>query len=244
MDHQSFPHNIRSVDLHPLGSLTSLVILALMVTALVSVLQIFACVSDIDLAKQVGSGVAVSERELDLHESKLQQLFFLELGVMLITGIFFINWFHRAYSNVAKFDSAGVAYPTKWAIWGWLIPVLNAFRPYKIAQEIWQKSVVKPSGSIVALASGAGSSLVGFWWGSAILMGVSNRIASRLSQSAENLDEGLFADYAIIAAEAITVVAAFVAITFVRELSARHERAIRSYQSPVNIPGSFQPRSS
>lgn len=244
MDYQSFLQHYHSYDFRPLGSLTNLVILALMLTALASVLQILGVVADIDLANEAMAGASISDRELNLHEQRLQQLFWLQIGILIITGILFINWIYRAYCNIAQFDSGSPQYSLKSAIWSWFVPFFNLYRPYKIAQEIWQKSVMKPSGSTVAIASTTNANLVNYWWTSTLVMGALDRVAYRMALRGETLDDLLMADYAIIGAEVFSVFAAFIAIAFVRELSARHERAIRSYQSPVAIDGFMQTRMS
>jgi hypothetical protein len=75
-------------------------------------------------------------------------------------------------------------------------------------------------------------------------MGALDRIGFQWSQHAETIEQALVAGYIIVASESMTVIAAFIAMSFVRELSARHERAIRSYQSPIAIDGLMQTRMS
>lgn len=242
MDQQSFAPSQRFLDLKPLGSLTSLVILALIVCSVLSVLQGLNIVSEIELLNRIQSGGEVTEVEAVKIEERIQQLVWLQLGAFLISGIFFITWFHRAYTNVAQWSPNGTEYPTKWAVIGWLIPILHAVRPYQIAKEIWTKCTVRQATNVVAVAAPSGTSLIGYWWGSALLMGALDRIGYQWSQHADSIDQAVVAGYIIVASEAMTVIAAFIAMSFVRELSARHERALRSHQSPVAYSGVLEPR--
>jgi len=242
MDQQSFAPSQRIYDFQPLGSLASVVIFFLIICALFSVFQIFYLISDLELAGKVSRGEQVDEQVLINHVERWNLLFWTSIAILVVTGIMFIRWFHRAYSNVAQFEGKGTKYATKWAIWGWLVPILNLFRPYTIGKEIWERSTVRGSSSQVVAAANSSSSLVGYWWGSFVISGALERTAYRISLHSESLEAAIVSDYVSLAANAVTVIAAFIAMSFVRELSARHERALRSYQSPVAYTGVLEPR--
>lgn len=243
MDQQSFIPNQRYYDLHPLGSLASIVTFFLIICALFAVFQIFYIVSDLELAGKVSRGEQVDEQVLIKHVETWNVLFWTNIAIMIVTGILFIRWFHRAYCNVAQFEERGTKYSTKWAVWGWLVPILNLFRPYAIGKEIWERSIVRGSSSQVVAVTNSSHSLVGYWWGSFVISGALERTAYRVSLHSESLEAAIVSDYISLAASAATVIAAFIAMSFVRELSARHERAIRSYQSPVGNSAVLQPGS-
>ncbi len=63
---------------------------------------------------------------------------FYVLGMMVSTAIAFLTWFFRAYrtTNLA----VGTTHDPGQAVWSFVIPILNLFRPYQIATEIWRKS--------------------------------------------------------------------------------------------------------
>jgi hypothetical protein len=220
------------------------VILALIVCAVLSVLQGLNIVSEIELLSRIKAGDEVLEAEAVTIEERIDQLVWLQLGAFLFSGILFITWFHRAYANVAQWSPDGTEYATKWAVIGWLIPILHVVRPYQIAKEIWTKCCVRQSPNVFAVAAPSDTSLIGYWWGATLLMGALDRIGFQWSQHAETIEQALVAGYIIVASESMTVIAAFIAMSFVRELSARHERAIRSYQSPIAIDGLMQTRMS
>lgn len=60
--------------------------------------------------------------------------------IMYLTAVPFLIWFHRCYRNLTWLWVEGTRYSTKWAVGGWLIPILNLVRPYQVAREIWDAS--------------------------------------------------------------------------------------------------------
>jgi hypothetical protein len=62
-------------------------------------------------------------------------------AVMLaLTSIAFSSWLYRCRANVRAFGTRHLRYSRNWTIVGFLIPVLNLFRPYQVTREIWQAS--------------------------------------------------------------------------------------------------------
>lgn len=59
-------------------------------------------------------------------------------GLFVLTAISFLVWFYRAYQTVNL--AIGTAHSPDQAVWTFLVPILNLYRPYQIATEIWRKS--------------------------------------------------------------------------------------------------------
>ena len=57
----------------------------------------------------------------------------------LASGLLFLIWSHRAYRNIQRVGGQ-THFTTKWAVWAWLIPGLNLFRPKQVLDEIWRAS--------------------------------------------------------------------------------------------------------
>ncbi len=60
--------------------------------------------------------------------------------LLAITGVTFLVWLHRVRVNVRALGARRLSYARQWTILGFLIPVLNALRPYQVVREIWQAS--------------------------------------------------------------------------------------------------------
>lgn len=242
MEPQSFSPHHRMVDFQPLGPLTSTVIFFLLLCALFSVFQIFVVVSDLELAGKIGRGEQITEREVARQRVQWSSVFWSQLAIVVLSGIVFLRWFHRAYCNVAQLSLRGTNHATKWAVWGWFVPFLNLYRPYAIAREMWDKCISAGTSTQVAAVATTNGSIVTFWWVSFVLAGALDRAAYQISARSESLDAALLADYTLLASDIVSIFAAFIAMSFVRELAARHDRAIRAFQVTPVLPEVMQPR--
>jgi eukaryotic-like serine/threonine-protein kinase len=69
----------------------------------------------------------------------------LRQGAMWVAcAIAFISWMHRAYSNFDALPNAHRRWATGWSIGAWFVPILNAFRPKQIINDIWRSG--RPTG--------------------------------------------------------------------------------------------------
>ena len=87
-----------------------------------------------------------------------------QLVMLAITAATFLTWLHRVRVNVRALGARRLAYRREWTILGFLVPVLNLFRPYQVVREIWQAS--DPStGDPMAWKVVAAPRRIAIWWG-------------------------------------------------------------------------------
>lgn len=88
----------------------------------------------------------------------------LQLAVLAVTGITFLTWLHRARVNVRAMGVRRLAYGREWTILAFVVPFLNAFRPYQVVREIWRAS--DPStGDPLAWKRVRAPRKLALWWG-------------------------------------------------------------------------------
>jgi hypothetical protein len=86
-----------------------------------------------------------------------------QLACLTVTGFAFLSWLHRVRVNVRALGVRRLRYGREWTFLGFLIPALNALRPYQVIQEIWQAS--DPStGDPVGWRSVPTPPLLALWW--------------------------------------------------------------------------------
>ena len=56
-----------------------------------------------------------------------------------IVMIIALYWFYRASKNIHSFGAKEISSPIMTVIW-WFVPILQLWKPYKIAQQIWKGS--------------------------------------------------------------------------------------------------------
>jgi len=63
-----------------------------------------------------------------------------QLLSLVVTGGAFLGWLHRVRVNVRSFGVRRLQYGREWTVLGFLVPALNALRPYQVVREIWKAS--------------------------------------------------------------------------------------------------------
>lgn len=106
--------------------------------------------------------------------------------VYIVAIVCFIQWFRRAYNNLHLLGVKGLSYEEGWASGAWFVPFINLVRPYTIMKEIWEETQTFINES---RANNEGSALVGFWWALFLIGNIISNIASRMSLSAQTIED-------------------------------------------------------
>jgi hypothetical protein len=138
-----------------------------------------------------------------------------EVALLVITAIFFLVWFHRAYKNLGALGVARLRWSTEWAVIWWFVPFLNFVRPKQIADDTWRGS--GPEQPAIPWYHT-------LWWLAFVAGGVLSRVAERYDRSAETLPSMLTAANLATAADALDIVAAGLAIAVVSATTRRQRR--------------------
>ncbi|HYE53518.1 MAG TPA: DUF4328 domain-containing protein [Chitinophagaceae bacterium] len=153
----------------------------------------------------------------------------LAVTLRIVTIVFFIRWFRRAYNNLHAIAPEEASQPEGWAAGAWFVPILNLFRPYQIMKEIWvgtQKAMPHRFPSPVP------PTLVGIWWAAFLAMSIMGNIATRLGLGASRLDEWLTASTVLIVADVLAFPAVFLAIQLVKKMSDIEDQLWDEAQTP------------
>jgi len=181
--------------------------------------------NDTDISEMPGAGLQLAV----LLHAGVAAIF--NLLVLIATIIVFLIWEHRANSNLRPLGVPRPEFSSRWAVGSWFVPFLNLVVPFQIVRYIWRKSdpdtVKANGGSGPWNYSGAGELTLKAWWGFWIAMGIvsrfSDRISFRISLRAKELSEHELASWAGIIASTLAVIAALLAISVVRGVTARQE---------------------
>lgn len=97
--------------------------------------------------------IRIPEAVLDFSQSIL----------MIVTAVFFIMWFRRAYNNLFIAGARFLPYKEGWAAGGWFVPIVNWFYPYRIMNSIWVETpaAVRKVGEQYERPTDGN---VGWWW--------------------------------------------------------------------------------
>ncbi|MFF5918161.1 DUF4328 domain-containing protein [Streptomyces flavochromogenes] len=142
--------------------------------------------------------------------------------VYLATVVVFIVWFHRLRTNAEVWAADLQSRKPGWAIGGWFVPIGNWWIPRGIAADIWRASRTEPYA-----ADGKGElTLLNGWWVCFIGGSMADWISMQLYKRAETVEAYDTATVWSLAGYALGIVAAVLAILFVRRLtSMQHTKA-------------------
>jgi hypothetical protein len=61
-----------------------------------------------------------------------------QLVTVVVGGLLFLAWFHRAYGNLRALGVTEPRYKRGWAIGAWFIPFANLVLPKQMANDLWR----------------------------------------------------------------------------------------------------------
>ncbi len=178
-----------------------------------------------------------NDEMIDLVESVNGLMALAGLLLLLVTGVVFCIWFYRAHKNLTLLGVRGLTYSPGWAAGSFFVPILNLFRPYQIAQEVWRASdPAAPPDSPRSWRAGSGSALIGGWWACWILANLTGTVASRMEGFGTATDPGTLqaATLVDLVSSLLSFLAAVLAILVIKQIRARQ---VAKYEQPAQSPG-------
>ncbi len=167
----------------------------------------------------------------------------LSQGVTLLaTGVVFIIWFHRTRRNAEVFDPSVQRMGPGWAVGGWFVPVANFWFPYRVASGVWEASAqTRPDGGRRTVPR----TPLNLWWGAWVASLLFTRVTERMWERAEDPEGIVRAAGLVAAADAVDIVAAVLAILYVRAVTGMQvERALHGRApdgpAPAPVPGAHR----
>jgi uncharacterized protein DUF4328 len=165
-------------------------------------------------------------------DSQTSAIAIVELVTFVISGVCFIAWFHRAYSNLLSLGATSTRPGTGWAIGAWFVPILNLWRPKQIANDIWRGTDPRHPRQQPSWREPV-SPLLWLWWGAFLLLGILNRAVAEDWTSAATAHAIRSATRLDMATEATSIIAAVLTISVVRTLTRRQSQRARADRSIV-----------
>jgi len=151
----------------------------------------------------------------------------LQLVVLVLSAVYFIRWFRRAYANLERVGFS-IEHEDKWAAGAWFVPYMNLRRPYTIMREIWRNTqllshdTVQPHG------------LLRWWWAAFLIRSIVANISSRITAHPETLLQLQNAIIANLIDCAFTIISAILSIMVIKRVS-DFEQQLALYQEVEKI---------
>ena len=85
------------------------------------------------------------------------------VGVCCVVS--FLVWFSRSYRNLRALGAEGLEYSPGVAVGWWFVPVVNCWKPFRVAVEIWRASdPTTPKSDLASRAGMPTPALLAIWW--------------------------------------------------------------------------------
>ena len=138
-------------------ALVTRIMLALWIGSGVAVLVADATV----LAATLGGSAMTVDRAVEEAVAAAALAGFASVG----TGVAFIVWTRRVYTNLEPLGAMEPRYGTGWAIAGWVVPILNYWRPKQIINDAWRAAdPTLPLGRNTTWRDAPVARVVDWWW--------------------------------------------------------------------------------
>jgi hypothetical protein len=207
-------------------------VVLLSIGILVDVTAVLSGLVESSLVRAILGGRSVSEHALEANDARQGGIGLLQLAVFVATSVAFCFWIHRACRNLPALGATGLRFSPGWAVGWFFVPVWSFVRPYQVMSELWRASdpkagIAAGDGQPSRAVDGSywtrvpGSSLVGWWWGLFILMGVLGRASASASKFAKDPASLLRSSYVTLSSDVVSILAAAVTVALVTAVNAR-----------------------
>ena len=137
-------------------------IIAVLVVMSLDIISGLSSVMQLDLLNDVSNGVAVSDEAFAANDLREQAIGYAYLAAFIVSAVFFILWFRRAYYNL-QVRTGNCQHSDGWAAGSWFLPIISLYRPYQIMREL-----ATETSSLLSIASGkevkSDTDTIGIWW--------------------------------------------------------------------------------
>ncbi|WP_344077821.1 DUF4328 domain-containing protein [Streptomyces crystallinus] len=212
-----------------------LAVAVVLLLALAAAAAVHGLVADIDAFRHSGRPLlyggydAQAFHLLDEMRDRHRAASTLQLWAMVATAGVFIAWFHRVRTNVEVLDPQACSMGSGWAVGVWFVPLMNLVTPWLIARDVTRASGGPGRGGAGQADDSAREpslTLLNAWWAAWVASKVLLVIGSRLPAADDKaaLTHGISGVW--IGVDALNLVAAILAILYVRQVTRLQERGL------------------
>lgn len=212
-------NDLVGITLKPNATRAKIAIAILGVISIIDFMSIASQFFALELFNRIAVDDIYDNEEIYATTGRQENIQVLYLIFYLSAIIFFLNWFRRAYGNLYRVRSF-LRYSEWMATWSFFLPIINLFRPYKIAMELAAGIRYKIKDVHPHYSSEINLSVIGVWWTLYIASGVIGQYAFRLSRKAETINEFITSTQVTMISDGIDLMAAVATIIMIRQISA------------------------
>lgn len=135
-------------------------------------------------------------------------------SVLIISGIFYIQWFRRAYFNL-HLVSTNLKFTEGWASGAWFFPFINLYRPVAIMKELYNRTSEILIEKKIHFENK--KNIISLWWTFWILTAVLSNFIMRYSFDITTLEQVQNIAFMNIILSVLNVILGFLALKVVND---------------------------
>ena len=180
-------------------------------------------------------------KNIDLESFSNIEIFQSVIGIIflivyVLTIVYFLKWFRRAYGNLHRVDFLRVEHQEKMALWGWIIPIICLWRPLGIMKEIDFKTQMAVKKLNPSFEVKNNKILIHSWWALYIISIFFGRYFLKSMFNENQTIEGLIEFTQIsIMSDILQIIEAILVIFIVRNISKNEEKLAIEVQSKDGV---------
>jgi hypothetical protein len=175
------------------------------------------------LLQRIEEGVYIEDSVLTLNDVRQSILGILQVILNITFAIVFLFWFRRAYENLGRIK-VNTAYNSQWTIWGWIVPIMNLFRPVQMMNEIWDRTQEKLKtfdGQNNIVRDGL---LIGSWWTLHIINSFISRYVMKTAFKEDTLEQLIETTKAYIISDLLVIPEGLLLVFIIHRISKMETR--------------------
>ena len=213
---ETLKEEYRGIELKPNEKRAKAVILFIWLVLILDVLAVVSWVTRLILLLKISHGHKIIEIVALFSDLNIKIIGILSFLVFFISGILFLMWFFRSYSNLHQLKRK-LSYRRGWAIAGWFVPIVSWYMPYQIMKELYveSKKILLKKGKINN--EDLSTKYLGYWWALWLIYSTFSQISTRFSLNAQTLEKSIIAADLIIINHIIAIALALITIKVVKD---------------------------
>ncbi len=189
----------------------------------ITMLSVVSDFAQLLLLQKFEEGIYVDDSAITLNDLRQSILGILQSVLLITSAIVFLFWFRRAYENLGRVK-VNTAYNSQWTIWGWVVPIMNLFRPVQMMNEIWDRTQEKLGSFDYRNNVVRDGLLIGSWWTLHIINSFISRYVMKTAFKEDTLEQLIETTKAYIISDLLVIPEGLLLVFIIHRISKMETR--------------------
>ena len=185
------------------------------------------------MLKDIVVGKLVTDKILEENDLRENIIFITQTLVYIVSGIFFIRWFRRAYFNL-HLKVSGLNHSEGWAAGYWFVPIANFYRPYQIMKELYIETNEYLKNNRVEYNNSFSPKTLILWWAYWVISAIFTRIIFQYSKQVDTIYEFILSTQLTIIDCIVSLPLCFITIRVIKNYSLMEDELINFKKEDSN----------